>query len=194
MPIGRKRSGKFVLRLDPALHHSLVERSVRNEKSLNSTCRELLERSLHPTENIVTSALGSACSERIHALQKTFGEHLLGVAVFGSVARDEATTASDLDLLIVIHSTIPLSRDLYRQWDAGSATKNPREITPHFVHLAAPETAGSIWLETAVDGHVVFDRNGLLNACLRKIRNYIIEGHATRRFAHGHPYWIRKAS
>lgn len=47
-------SGKFVVRLDPAMHRELLRVAARAEKSLNTVVREAIEEKLHHEEMLVS--------------------------------------------------------------------------------------------------------------------------------------------
>ena len=125
----------------------------------------------------------------LQVIRDTMGESLLGVLLFGSVAREDYHVGSDIDLLIVVSSDLPLTRRLYARWDEQLVEDMH---SPHFVHLPATvEEAGSIWFEAAVDGIVLYDSDGRVSRFLSRIRRAIADGRLMRRFAYGHPYWIR---
>ena len=116
------------------------------------------------------------------------GTSLLGVLLFGSVARGEEHDGSDIDLLIVIARERPLTRLLYRQWDEAWPEA---AYSPHFVHLPQSiEKAGSVWLEAAVDGIIPDEGDGSVRRFLGQLRKAMAAGRLVRRTAHGHAYWI----
>lgn len=116
-----------------------------------------------------------------------------GAVLFGSAARGELRLESDVDLLVVVDATVPLCRELYRSWDRWIACEPVnREINAHFVHLPdSIEAAGSLWLETALEGAVLFDEGGRVEAFLVEIRRAIASGRFVRTEVHGQPCWRR---
>ena len=56
---------------------------------------------------------------------------------------------------------------------------------------AADAEPGPVWLEAAVDGVVVFDRDGRIARHLGRVRGALASGAVERRSAHGQPYWTR---
>jgi predicted nucleotidyltransferase len=123
-----------------------------------------------------------------------FGDRLLGVVLFGSYARGEAGTDSDVDLLVVVDGRVALSRDLYRQWDGGPIAWEARRVEPHFVHLPQPATVpGGVWAEAALDGIVMFERRMAVSRWLAEVRRRVVSGRLVRRLAHGQPYWAEVA-
>jgi len=182
-------SGRFVLRIPPELHRSLAELARQRDKSLNGLCKELLEESVR-TSGV---ALKSAEWEPVIAfLRKRFGGLFLGLVLFGSASRQDAGEPSDVDLLVVVAPEVPLTRDLYRDWDKQRFLAGGRPVNPHFVHPPDPGTAGGIWFEAALDGIVISDEADAVNAILRRLRQAIASGQLRRHLVHGHPYWIRE--
>jgi len=173
-------SGKFVLRLDPETHQSLKEEAKAHGESLNSLC-------LRKLKGGANTAVGSEITDRI--VQEFAPE---GLVLFGSVARGEASARSDVDLLIVLPQEVPISRKLYQQWDEVFRHVGDK-YSPQFVHLPkTQEVIGSIWLETALDGEILYDEKKLVKSVLIKIRSQIAEGRYLRKVSHGHSYWIRQ--
>jgi len=125
----------------------------------------------------------------LQAAQRVLGEDLLGAVLFGSEARGEARGDSDIDLLLVAGPAVPLTRRLYTLWDEQLADDRH---SPHFVHLpSASSEAGSLWLEAAVEGTVLYDRDGRIGRFLGRLRRAIAAGRLTRKTAYGHPYWVK---
>ncbi len=180
-------SGKFVIRLGPSLHSRLVKKARDEKVSLNRLCARTLEEGISG----VTPASGE-WQGTVTALRKKFGDSLLGVVLFGSVARGEATESSDIDLLIVVASDVPITRALYRWWDEAIAGQVESNVNPHFIRLPeSPGEAGGLWLEVAVASTVLWEREGQVHATLAKLREVIAAGHLRRRLTGGVPYWVR---
>lgn len=118
------------------------------------------------------------------------GSKLIGIVAHGSWARDEMRAASDVDVLIVVERTVALTRDLYRKWDREPLDWEGRPVDAHFVHLPdAPDRAGGVWCEAAIDGIVLDDLDGRVERTLQRIRRAIANGTLIRKHAHGQPYW-----
>jgi predicted nucleotidyltransferase len=117
-------------------------------------------------------------------------DRVVGLISHGSAARGEASTSSDVDVLVIVEGGVPLTRDAYRRWDAEGADANDSNIDAHFVHLPEdPRSAGGVWCEAAIDGVVLADSRGLVARALRDVRRAISEGRLVRKTAHGQPYW-----
>jgi hypothetical protein len=192
VPPGRRRStgqsrvsGKFVLRLDPRLHRLLREDAHAAGVSLNDWCGRTLT---------APGARGlDAASNAVLPIRSRLGSDLVGVLVYGSFARGELATGSDVDLLVVLAAGVPITRSLYREWEGAVPSWNGREVDMHFVHLPAPadQVSGS-WAEAAVCGIVLYDRDLTVSRRLIAIRERIAAGELVRKMAQGQPYWIHE--
>jgi hypothetical protein len=176
-------SGRFVLRLDPTLHAALRKAAARAGLSLNEYCVRKLA-----SGGIGLGAPGWQAVERAAAV---VGGSLVGVAIYGSWAREELAEGSDVDVLVVLEDATPITRALYRRWDEEPVSWEGRRVEPHFVHL--PQRGGlpsGTWAEVALDGIVLFDRDLTISRWLTGLRKLILDGSLERRKAHGQPYWV----
>jgi len=125
----------------------------------------------------------------VGGIRELLGDSLLAIVMFGSVARGDSRDGSDIDLLIALNRGRALKRNIYSLWDERFPAQ---EHNPHFVHLPLQTLdAGSLWLEAAVDGVVQYDRDGTVSRFLGRVRRLIASGKLKRRFAYGHPYWLK---
>lgn len=171
-------SGKFVLRVDPALHHRLREEADEHGLSLNEWIIRALTRGRVPPAHPL-----------INELKRIFGGHLLGVIQFGSVVRGEMRESSDIDLLIVLEQSREVDRSLYQTWDRE--VRDPL-LSPQFSHLPKGDNYSSLWLEVAIEGVILYDPTNKLESTLREIRSAVADGRFCRKLSHGHPYWVRR--
>jgi predicted nucleotidyltransferase len=179
-------SGRFVLRIEPGLHAALRAGAEDAGLSLNEYCRRKLMAPGVAVTGPATEVVSSAVA--------VVGGGLVGVVVFGSWARDEATTRSDVDVLVVVSADVPVRRELYRAWDSSPVWWDGHLVEPHFVHLPDPEARVSgLWAEVATDGVVLFERGLEVSRLLASVRRRIAEGGLVRRRIHGHPYWVEAA-
>lgn len=177
-----RASGRFVLRLPPALHAALREAAQHAGLSLNEYCVRILS-----APGPDPAGPGGAIGARAVTL---FGADLVGVLLYGSWARGEATAASDIDALVVLEPSTPITRALYREWDREPLHHEGRVVEVHFVGLPNRDVAPStVWLEAALDGLVVMDRDGRIARHLASVRRDIATGTRLRRRVHGQPYW-----
>lgn len=187
----KRLSGKFVVRMSEELHRSLRERARSEGVSLNELCiRRLREKTQRESSSSQISP------EITESLISFFKDKLIGILLFGSAARGEQTSASDIDLLLVLSPSTPLNRNLYSEWDRFAATlssKFGKKISPQFTHLPKNyDTAGSIWYEAAIDGIILWEKERAhISSFITKVRKAMAEGKITRKESHGHPYWIK---
>ncbi len=114
----------------------------------------------------------------------------MGILVFGSWARGKARDSSDIDLLIVVNKNKPISRGLYRSWQAVAKDEVGR-CEPHFVHLPQDlKRISGLWAEVAVDGLLVSDAQGEIHKFLIAVRRAIASGQLSAKKVHGQTYWL----
>lgn len=175
-------SGRFVLRLDPALHEGARREAAHRGISLNAFCSQVIQSALTGS-----AEYDKVFSEVIELSAKEYGSSFVGLVLFGSRARGDASELSDLDLLIVLDSKLALTRSLYRIWDRDL----PEQASIHLSHLPSETSkAGSLWFECALDGKVVFDPSRRIKRTLSGLRDYITSGAVTRKVTHGQGYWV----
>lgn len=176
-------SGKFVLRVTPALHKALSESASAQGLSLNQYIADQLAfKKASPSENELL----------IQQLRQLFSKKLIGVVLFGSTARGDNKSTSDLDLLIVLDDTVAITRDLYRLWSDAIENKVSSPYSPQLTHLPKNlNQVTSLWLEAALEGEIFFERDALLRRTIFKIKNKIAAGEYKRKISYGHHYWVR---
>jgi predicted nucleotidyltransferase len=176
-------SGRFVVRLDPELHARLRKAAEKAGLSLNELCARRLALPLSDAGGAGTALCTQAAS--------LLGDALLGVIAYGSWARDELASNSDVDVLIVVDEDTEISRDLYRHWEESPLSWDDRNVDIHFAHLpTSSDQAGGLWLDVAVDGVTLFDRDLRLSRTLAAIRYAVASGKIIRHHAHGQSYWV----
>lgn len=184
MTISTQKSGRFLLRMPPSLHTALDGAAQAAGLSLNEYCVRRLA-SAGSSHDDAAALVARASS--------VAGSGLKAVVLHGSWVRGEATSASDVDALIVVDRRIRLTRALYRLWDAEPVTWQDRPVDAHFVHPAAEDTFSGLWAEVAIYGQVLFDCDGWVPKYLISVRQAIAEGRLVRRVVHGQPYWAEAA-
>jgi predicted nucleotidyltransferase len=173
-----------LLRLPLDLHRDLAKAAAARGLSFNEFC---VRRLRSPASLDDTLAVRTLVTDRARA---AFGDRLAGVLLIGSWARGDAGAASDIDVLVVIDPSLPLTRDLYRTWDRAPLSWEGRAVDAHFAHLPGDGARPSaVWCEAAVDGIVWYDRDGAVGRRLGEIRRAIADGRVVRGVAHGQPYW-----
>ena len=175
-------SGRFLLRLPPDLHARLREEAHAAALSLNEYCTRKLAAPW-------PAVSGPAAGVLVRA-SRVVGPALVGAVAFGSWVRGEAMTGSDVDVLIVVEPGSPITRALYRQWDAEPLTWDGRPLDAHFVPLpATADRVSGLWAEAAVEGVVLNERDFRITAYLAGVRRRIAAGEMVRAVVHGQPYW-----
>lgn len=183
--MGATRSGKFVLRMEPALHARLARRAADEHRSLNSVCVALLEDALVPG----ASARLPYGLQSLLELQNGLSGDVLGLVMYGSQARGEARADSDIDILVVLADSRPITRSLYTELDSISTWDG--RVSLMLSHLPSEPTRPSgLWLEVSQDGLVLYDRHGIVQPTLAAVRRVIASGRVVRRESHGQGYWV----
>lgn len=177
-------SGRFLLRVPAEVHGRLHGRARESGVSLNEWCNRALR---VPGPSLLGEDGAVVTVERALA---TFDDRLVGLVVYGSYARGDATPASDVDVLVVVDRSVALSRGLYRVWDSAPVRWGARAIDPHFVHLPSGGRSGAgPWAEAAIDGVVLLEHDGAVTRQLAATRGELAAGRLVRRTVHGQPYW-----
>jgi predicted nucleotidyltransferase len=178
-------SGRFVLRIDPALHGALRSAAEAAGLSLNEYCARKLASE---------AAVWSPAVDVVARATSLLGARVWGILVFGSWARGEAVAGSDVDVLVVVDDEVALTRRLYHEWDEAPLKWEAHPVEAHFVHLPeAGARLSALWAEAAVDGVVLYDRSLEVSRRLVEIRDRIAAGELVRRRVHGQRYWVEAA-
>jgi uncharacterized protein len=182
-------TGRFLMRMPPELHERLRREASRRGMSLNSLCLSALRAGV---QNRGTPTLeGEIWSTWVEKARASFGDSLLGVLLFGSVARGDESDESDVDLLIVLRDDTPITRAQYRRWDGTEPADDT--VSPHLAHLPPPGgAAGSLWIEVALDGLILYDPSRALARSLSSLRRRLASGEVGSGTAHGQRYWIHQ--
>lgn len=138
------------------------------------------------------------------ALREFFGDNLVSVILFGSVARGEAGELSDLDLLIVCEE-LPGSRwkryDLFHKAIAPLKGVLEELALQHYYPEFRPilktrreaEVHTPIYLDMVEDARVLYDRRGFFAGVLAGLKRRLAELGARRVFLEdGSWYWDLK--
>lgn len=129
----------------------------------------------------------------VEALKEAMGERLLAVALFGSVARGEATPESDIDLLVLVSEgpwgALEECLQVRRVVEPGPLPRisplvaTPQQLRQNFLIL----------LDVADEGIVLHDPQGLLADLLARLRCRLREwGSRKVRLPDGSWYWELK--
>ena len=185
--MGAKRDTLF-LRINSDLSRKLKDQAAKASLSINEYCSALIDQSLELKINSSSREHGTIVS----MAESVFSHQLEGVVLFGSVARGDNTEDSDLDILIILKSSVAINRSLYSKWDE-STTSLPKNISVHFVHLPLEvESQSGLWCEVALEGIILYDEVLTVSKYLIKLRQEILNGSYTFSHSHGHRYWRYK--
>lgn len=128
-----------------------------------------------------------------------FGDRLVSVVLFGSVARGEAREDSDIDALVVADGFAPrLSerrRPLLAAWEQVRAERGLAGAEWNLVTRTPAEAAhhSPLYLDIAEDGILLFDRDGFFHAILERMRARMhVLGSRRVRLPDGSHYWDLK--
>src|SRR5215470_9024966 len=122
---------RFLLRLPSAIHRQLTARAAAHDLSLNEYC---VRRLGSPDRGTLPHPDALHVSARAEAIA---GPNLVGIIAHGSMARGEARSSSDMDVLVVVDCALPLTRALYRRWDEAPVAWQGRPVDVHFINLPA---------------------------------------------------------
>ena len=176
---------RLLLRLPLPLFAELKARAQAVGLSVNSLIIDSL-RTIKSVPNKIT-VTGAHAPLDLDKLQGLYEGKIRAVILFGSQARGEANQNSDIDLLLVLPPEVPISRSLYKLWDSHKVA--PSNVSPQFCHSPNLRGIGSLWLEVAIDGIVLWEQNLEVSQTLIHVRQEILASVYTRKQAHGHYYW-----
>lgn len=142
-------------------------------------------------------------NQLITMLEKDFGEELISVALFGSVARGSASSASDVDLFIVHRQgTKRIVNDFSRVTLAIKASKEYLKLEnegflpdpfPVFADEIKLKEHPWILLDIVDDGIILFDKGNILKTELELLRNTLrLLGSKKIMLENGSWYWDLK--
>jgi len=132
-----------------------------------------------------------------------YGESLISVVVYGSVARGSQNFDSDLDLLIIADKLPKGRMKRIREFEAVEDRVEPflKSLQKEGINsrisalIKTPEEAkrGSpLFLDMVEDARILFDRDGFFSAVLEKLRKRLEELGAKRVWKGNAWYWILK--
>lgn len=181
------------------LHGWLKAEALRRGQSLNQVCISKLQANGSPIagSGTMTATTELIIPDFLDAVVRRWPNELLGLILFGSAARGDATEDSDIDLLLVMEPEVKIARGLYRLWEEFCheyrGAQDHGRISPHFVGLpGSVREAGGLWYETAIEGIVLREGGHQVSRFLGSVREAMGQGKIRRRMLHGSPYWIKE--
>jgi len=141
--------------------------------------------------------------EILAACRAHYGDRLVSLAVFGSVARQTQRPDSDIDLLLVVDGLpdgrMPRVRDFdvveqrMEQGLAEAAAAGVRtRLSPIFKTPTELDIGGPLLLDMVEDARILFDRDATLQRRLDRLRERLVELRARRIRKAGGYYWQLK--
>lgn len=141
--------------------------------------------------------------DTLTACQANYGDRLVSLAVFGSVARQTQRPDSDIDLLLVVEG-LPDGRlarvaefsGVEDRVEPGLAQARARgvhtRLSPLFKTPAELAVGSLILLDMIEDARLLFDRKATLQRRLARLRQRLVELNARRIRKGGSYYWQLK--
>jgi predicted nucleotidyltransferase len=155
--------------------------------SLDKTRAEVLKKRLDAPASVSPEAVEVLNPQVLPAtvlqsIVRRWRREVRAIVLFGSAARGEAWSSSDIDLLLVLRPGLKLVRALYTRWDEfapGLSAKWRDRIDPHFVRLPdSPDEAGGVWLDVALEGVILWDPDLAASRFMADLRRFIAKGAA----------------
>lgn len=124
-----------------------------------------------------------------------YGNRLVSLVIFGSVAKGTATPESDIDVLVIAERLHP--RKMKRIEEFIDNVEDKLENVPLYVSpvIKTPEeaSAGSpLFFDMVYDNAVLFDRKGFFQGIVDRLRRRFDELGSRRVFRGNRWYWILK--
>lgn len=145
----------------------------------------------------------SLLGKLLNALLAHFGDNLVTLVVYGSVARGSARQDSDIDLLIVANA-LPRSRmerqDIFLKveknlepeindlWEKGFYI----DFSPIILSAEEARRIRPIYLDMVEDAVIIYDRDDFFRRVLNRLKRRLEELGARRVWVGNRWYWILK--
>lgn len=141
--------------------------------------------------------------EILAACRAHYGDRLVSLAVFGSVARQTQGPDSDIDLLLVVDDLPDGRMPRVREFDAveqrveqeiaeAAAAGVHTRLSPVFKTPAELDIGSPLLLDMVEDARILVDRDATLRRRLDRLRERLVELKARRIRKAGGYYWLLK--
>lgn len=140
-------------------------------------------------------ALQNQKSDLLKSIKKFYEENLLAVALFGSSARGDLTTSSDIDLLIILRET-PLSlrkrasEFLENVADELIILDYSFPISPIIFTLEELKKNPPLLLDLLISCDIIYDKDNHLSQKLEELKNLIALKKIQKLNFNDKYYWV----
>jgi predicted nucleotidyltransferase len=136
-------------------------------------------------------------------LEQHYGDRLVSVALFGSVARETQREDSDIDFLIVaralpggrtarVDEFLPVERDLEGWLAPVRPDLMPVALSPVFKTPEEVEAGSPLFLDMVEDARILYDEDDFLAGRLERLRQRLAALGSRRVWRGNTWYWILK--
>jgi len=150
-----------------------------------------------------SSALRTAAAAYSRRLEDELRDNLVSVILFGSVARDEATAGSDIDLLVVCEALPPgrfarlrllepIDADFEGELRALRSDGIDTRVVPILKTRREAARVVPLYLDMVEDARLLVDRGDFFAGVLARLRARLSELGAERRRRGRVRYWVLK--
>ncbi len=143
-------------------------------------------------------------TERLLAgLRETYGDRLIAVALFGSVARGTQREDSDIDFLVVardlprgrtarVDEFLPVEQQVEPWLGAPRSDLLHVALSPVFKTTEEAEAGSPLFLDMVDDARILYDRDGFLENLLDRMRQRLAALGSRRVWRGNSWYWVLK--
>jgi hypothetical protein len=128
------------------------------------------------------------------------GDHIVSVALYGSVARGQAGPSSDIDLFVVLQESPSGMLSRRRLLDPVRESLNSeleglwaQEIYADFIEVIRTQNEACqfhpLYLDMSQEAILLYDRERFLETLLVNVRERLVRGGAERKFMGNFWYW-----
>lgn len=138
----------------------------------------------------------------IERIKEYYGDNLISVVIFGSYAKGQNKTNSDLDILIVLkrceksrqkrlHEFVegiemPLEPLAIKLLDEGIYM----DITPIILTKDEAEYFNPLYLDMVEHKIIIFDKDNFIRSILKKVKELMKSWNSYKEYVNGHEVWV----
>jgi len=154
-----------------------------------------------PTSNVeINATLYDLAKRYSEVAQKDLGDNLVSIALYGSVARKEATPGSDIDLFVVLQDAPKGMLSRRRLLDPTRESLTPeleklwkQGIYADFIEVIRTQVEARkfhpLYLDMSQEAIILFDRDKFLETLLSVVKEKLNKGGAKRKDMGRFRYW-----